>query len=136
MIIKITNANIKAVALSMTLAFVAGEVQAQTQTAKIDYDGHSFMPKSMSSDGKARLVTLNQERDYDYSGPGKEILTIYSPDFEEEKVISHNLRPTSVVTTRSRRCTGLVISKCDSSDITSNRRKCVARRYGRECDRS
>lgn len=71
----------------------------------------------MSSDGQVRLVTKSTEGS---DGTAKVNITVYGSDFEQEKVISNDVRITSTGNTRTRYATRAVISECDSTDITSN----------------
>lgn len=100
------------------LALIAGRGQAQTALVEYDYDGmYQFIPKSMSSDGQVRLVTKSTEGS---NGTAKVNITVYGSDFEQEKVISNNVRITSTGNTRTRYATRAVITEADSTDITSD----------------
>lgn len=80
--------------LLLSMAFVLMAGRAQAQIAKMETGKHylSFIPKSLSYDGQARLVTTNLEG----SGASQKLtFTVFNPDFEQEKVISYNARITS-----------------------------------------
>lgn len=78
-------------ALPMAFALMAGNAQAQIATTD-EVTEMTFVPKCMSSNVQAKLVTLCPEGENENA---KLNVTVYSPDFEQEKTFSIKARVTS-----------------------------------------
>jgi len=109
---------------ALALVLAVNGLQAQTAKVEYAYDGmYQFIPKSMTADGKVRLVTKSADGS---NGTAQVHITVYDSDFEQEKIISNNARITSTGNTRTRKATRATISECDSTDITSDIERVVS----------
>lgn len=102
----------------LALGLAMGIGTANAQTAKLEYnenDMFQFIPKSLSSDGNVRLVTKSSEGS---DGTKKINITVYDSNFEQEKVISNNVRVASAGNKKTRNATSATVTEADSIDIT------------------